>query len=129
MSTRFYKHRDLELVASVTPQEPTENHPDVRWRLTTWAPNGPTGHTCLSESGLTRELKWYWCEDPGAGKLLDSWVNTPRWGLGVRRCRFVQIWNACSFRGRWDLTRRLDEAGTLDEALAMIPEIRKELGR
>jgi len=40
---------------------------------------------------------------------------------------FMTAWNTCSLYGRYDLARKLDQAPTIDDALALIPDIMAEL--
>ena len=99
-----------------------------QWRISEWRPDGPSGHQSFtSEESLEREIGGWWVEDPTAGEELERWSDTPEWELGLKRVQFLQAWNACSFHNRYDLAKRLDEAPSLDEALALVPEINAEL--
>jgi len=116
------RHRD-DMIATVTPW-------GDHWRLTTWLPDGATGHTVVrNDKDLARELSYGWQQEPSAEAeaLLDSWVGTPVWERGCKRALVLQCWNACSFYGRFDLARRLDYAPDLDSAVAYVPGIYREL--
>jgi len=118
---RILRNKHYEAIGTIIPQ-------GDKFRLTTWRPNGPSGHEILTTRELERELDWAWEEDPTAGKTLEAWADTPEWSHGLDVCQFIACRNACSYHGRYhDLGKQLDHAATLDEALAMIPEIRRRL--
>lgn len=119
---RILRNKHYEAVGTVMPQ-------GDKFRLATWRPDGPSGHEVLTARELERELGWAWEEDPTAGAALETWSDTPEWEHGLKVCQYIACWNSCSYYGRYDLARQLDHAGTIDKALALIPEIRRQLNK
>ena len=113
--TRFFLNKVFVAVGTATRQ------PDGKWRLTTWRPDGPSGHQMFTDKELERELRTYWTEWPAAGLILDQWSKTPKWEHGLKQIQFLQAWNTLSCSGRYDLGHELDKTKTLDEALALAP--------
>ena len=87
MMRTFLKRGGYVAVATATQQ------PDGCWRLTTWRPDGPSGHQTFTADELERELRWHWTEWPGAALFLDSWSKTAKWERGLKQCQFIQAWN------------------------------------
>lgn len=120
---RVFAHkRDSGQIATLAPCG-TDEKGGPAWRLTVWAPNGPLGHSIFARPQLERELRWDWRESETARLVLESWSDTTEWSTGLKQCQFLAAWNACSYRGRWDLCRMLDRTKTLDEALELIPRV------
>ena len=120
---RVFAHkRHGDQIATLVPYGTNEKG-DPTWRLTIWAPNGPLGHSVFAKPQLERELKWDWRESLEAGMTLESWSDTTEWSVGLKQCQFMAAWNACSWQGRYDLCRMLDNTKTLDEALDLIPRV------
>jgi len=115
--TRFFLNKVFVAVGTASRQ------PDGKWRLTTWRPDGPSGHQVLTDEQLKRELRTYWTEWPTAGLILDQWSKMPKWERGLKQIQFLQAWNTLSYLGRYDLGHKLDAIKTLDEALALAPEL------
>jgi hypothetical protein len=118
--TRFFLNKVFLAVGTAARQ------PDQKWRLTTWRPDGPSGHQVLTDDQLKREVRSYWAEWPVAGLILDQWSKTPKWEHGLKQIQFLQAWNTLSYLGRYDLGHELDATKTLDEALALAPELIKQ---
>ena len=118
---RTLRHNYYEAIGTVSED-------GDKFRLTTWRPDGPSGHVTLPAEQLEREIAREWTEDPNAGQLLDEWSRTDKWALGLKQVQFVAAWNTCSYHGRYDLARTLDHAPDIDAALALIPGILRELG-
>lgn len=106
--------------------------PDGRWRLTTWRPDGPSGHEILTDRELEREIKWHWTEWPAALQILDLWSKTPRWEQGLKSMQLIQAWNTLTWLGRFDLAMDMQRCPSLDAALFFAPRLiaraRKEQG-
>ena len=55
------------------------------WRLTTYRPDGPSGHTLLDDGDLAFEVYHAWRIDPDAPARLDAWTQTAEWRAGMER--------------------------------------------
>lgn len=97
--------------------------PDGRWRLTTWRPDGPSGHQVYTEREFEREIRWHWTEFPAAVVLLDLWSETAEWELGLKRMQLVHAWNLLGWLKRSDLARDLYRCPSLDVALWLAPKL------
>lgn len=117
MATRFFIKSKTQYMAVGTAQR----MPDGKWRLTTWRPDGPSGHGCYNDRDFEREIRYHWQECPTAGLLLDQWSKTPEWERGLKQCQFVSAWNELSYLNRYDLARDLSRCPSLDIALHFIP--------
>ena len=115
--TRFFLNKVFVAVSTASRQ------PDEKWRLSIFRPDGPSNHMCFTDEELKRELRTYWTEWPAAGLILDQWSKTPKWEHGLKQIQFLQAWNTLSYLGRYDLGHELDKTKTLDEALALAPEL------
>ena len=95
--------------------------PDGRWRLTTWRPDGPSGHEILTDREFEREVSWHWTEWPAAVTLLDLWSKTAEWEQGLKSMQFVAAWNTLTWLGHFDLAMDLHRCPSLDVALWFAP--------
>ena len=114
---RTFLHRGYTAVGTASRQL------DGRWRLTTWRPDGPSGHQCYNDRDFEREVRWHWYECPAAALLLDQWSKTAKWARGLKQCQFMSYWNTLSALGRYDLARDLDRCPSLDVALYLAPRL------
>ncbi len=103
------------------------------YRLHVYGPDGPlSGDRYCLLWDLAGELRRNWRYDPSAGETLDAWARTPEWAMGLKRLKFSAIMNATTWQNRCDLSEKLYNTrageGGIDAALALIPEIMRELG-
>jgi hypothetical protein len=104
------------------------------WRLTSFAPDGPTGHYDIADGDqekLKTELRWGTFErDDSALEDLEQWTQTPEWERGIKGLYILMIWNRCSYQGRGDLCGEISDYAaehTQDETLAWLPTIIRRL--
>lgn len=114
------KTHATQRVASVAAE------PDGRWRVTTYAPDGPQRHEIERREEAFGQLRDYRMT-PLAARMLDAWSRRPAWATGLKRLAFAQyvdlFGNAC--RVAYDALYEAIRAhpGDLDAHLAVCREL------